>query len=281
MAERTPFTPTSDDPRVALLLALADDELIIGHRLSEWTGWVPYLEADLAFSSIAQDELGHARALYGLAVELGAASDEDALALGRAPEAYRHATICARENGDFATSLARHWLYDRADRVRLDALRAGSWTSLVELLRVIELEETFHRAHADAWFERLIDGPIEARRRFGDALIGQLELMHAFFDPIDGEQSLLDDGIMTMPSKELGERFFGEVLPLLDDAGLDAGQVSHVELVPTSSGAAEATSEPSPGPQDRGGRRGVHEDCFDGLWREMTALYRSDDGAVW
>ena len=281
MAERTPITPNTEDARVALLLTLADDELIIGHRLSEWTGWVPYLEADLAFSSIAQDELGHARALYGLAVGLGAAADEDALALGRTPESYRHATICARENGDFANSLARQWLYDRADRVRLDALRAGSWTSLVELLRVVELEETFHRAHADAWFDRLLGGPIDARRRFGDALIGQLELMHAFFDPIDGEQALLDDGVMTASSKELEERFFAEILPVLDEAGLDASQLTHIEVVPTSSGAAEPAEAPATVVTDRGGRRGVHEECFAALWSEMTALYRSDDGAIW
>ena len=66
------------DARIGLLLALADDELVLGHRLSEWTGWVPYLEADLALSSIAQDELGHARALYRLAVSLGAAASENA-----------------------------------------------------------------------------------------------------------------------------------------------------------------------------------------------------------
>ncbi|HYU57528.1 MAG TPA: Phenylacetic acid catabolic protein, partial [Actinomycetota bacterium] len=54
-----------EDPRLTLLLALADDELIIGHRHSEWTGWAPHIEEDLAFSSIAQDEMAHARLLYG------------------------------------------------------------------------------------------------------------------------------------------------------------------------------------------------------------------------
>lgn len=281
MAERAPITVDASDARVELLLALADDELIIGHRLSEWTGWVPYLEGDLAFSSIAQDELGHARALYGLAVGLGAAADEDALALGRAPEGYRHAAICARANGDFATSLARHWLYDRADRVRLDALRAGSWRELGELLRVIELEETFHRAHADAWFRRLLDGPIEARRRFGDALVAQLGLLHGFFDPIDGEQTLLDTGVQTLSSKEQGEAFFAEVLPILDAEGLDVSGVEHVDLVPTSSGAAEASVAGPDRDGDRGGRHGVHEETFTELWAEMTALYRSDDEAAW
>lgn len=281
MPERVPITVGHDDPRVSLLLALADDELVLGHRLSEWTGWVPYLEADLAFSSIAQDELGHARALYGIAVSLGAAADDDALALGRAAADFRHAAICARPNGDFANSLARQWLYDRGDRIRLDALRAGSWRALSDLLTVVELEETFHRAHADAWFARLTEGPIEARRRFSDAIVAQLELMHGFFEPLEHEQALLDEQIMTASSKELSERFFGEILPILDAAGIDASGLTHVDVVPTSSGAAEAAVVSPEHTVGAGGRTGAHEACFQDLWAEMTHLYRSDAEAAW
>ena len=60
---------SGNDPRLGLIMALADDELILGHRHSEWTGWAPHLEEDLAFSSIAQDEMAHARLLYRLARE--------------------------------------------------------------------------------------------------------------------------------------------------------------------------------------------------------------------
>ena len=52
--------------RAQLLLSVADDELILGWRDSEWTGIAPFLEEDVAFSSIAQNEIGHARALYEL-----------------------------------------------------------------------------------------------------------------------------------------------------------------------------------------------------------------------
>ena len=74
--------------RTDLLLSIADDELILGWRNSEWTGIAPFLEEDVAFSSIAQNEIGHARALYELAaVELGTTADE--LAFDRTPEEYR------------------------------------------------------------------------------------------------------------------------------------------------------------------------------------------------
>ena len=113
------------DPRLALLLALADDELIIGHRHAEWTGWAPHIEEDLAFSSIAQDEMAHARLLYHLVGE-ASGEDEDQLALGRAPEAYRNAVLCERPNGDWGYTLARQYLYDTADAVRLEALAGSS-----------------------------------------------------------------------------------------------------------------------------------------------------------
>src|SRR2546428_1775954 len=104
---RSASAVAEDDPRLDLLLALADDELIIGHRHSEWTGWVPHLEEDLAFSSIAQDEMAHARLLYGLALPLmGDGWDEDRLALGREPAEYRNAVLCERPNRDWGYSLA-------------------------------------------------------------------------------------------------------------------------------------------------------------------------------
>src|SRR5919198_669547 len=135
--------PVDDTPRSALLFSLADDELILGHRHSEWTGWAPHIEEDLAFSSIAQDEMAHARLLYGLARDL-VGRDEDALALGRQPEEYRNAVLCERPNHDWGFTIARQFLYDTADAVRLEALSASTWKELAEMVAVIRLEEKYH-----------------------------------------------------------------------------------------------------------------------------------------
>src|SRR5204863_493549 len=107
-------TPVADESRLALLLALADDELVLGHRHAEWTGWAPHIEEDLAFSSIAQDEMAHARLLYELAGGL-TGRDVDALALGRSANEYRNAVLCERPNGDWGFTIARQYLYDTAD----------------------------------------------------------------------------------------------------------------------------------------------------------------------
>ena len=107
--------------RTDLLLAIADDELILGWRNSEWTGIAPFLEEDVAFSSIAQNEIGHARALYELAArELGTTADE--LAFDRTPEEYRSAPLVELRRLEWARTIARHWLYETADEIRIAAL---------------------------------------------------------------------------------------------------------------------------------------------------------------
>jgi ring-1,2-phenylacetyl-CoA epoxidase subunit PaaC len=154
--------------RVDLLLALADDELILGWRDSEWTGIAPSLEEDVAFSSIAQNEIGHARALYELAArELG--TDADALAFDRAPEEYRSAPLVELRRLEWARTIARHWLYETADAIRLEALRASDDTELAGIAAKIDREEAYHRIHAEMWVDRLL-GSAEGRPRLEEAL---------------------------------------------------------------------------------------------------------------
>ncbi len=137
------------------LLRLADDELILGWRNSEWTGIAPFLEEDVAFSSIAQTEIGHARAWYELAAkELG--TDADALAFDRQPEDYLCAPLVElRLVDDWARTIARHWLYEGADAIRIDALKASDDPDVAGLAEKIEREEAYHRMHAAMWEERL------------------------------------------------------------------------------------------------------------------------------
>lgn len=140
--------------RAQLLLELADDELIVGWRDSEWTGIAPTLEEDVAFSSIAQNEIGHARAAYELLSD-----DADALAFDRRPEEYRAAPLVQLRLLEWAHTIARRWLYEEADRVRIATLMASSDAEVAALATKIDREETYHRIHAEMWAERLKDEP--------------------------------------------------------------------------------------------------------------------------
>jgi ring-1,2-phenylacetyl-CoA epoxidase subunit PaaC len=162
--------------RAQLLLGIADDELILGWRDSEWTGIAPFLEEDVAFSSIAQNEVGHARALYELAArDLGTTADE--LAFDRKPEEYRCSRLVELRLPEWERTIARHWLYEEADAARLQELIASDDEEVAGLAAKIDREEIYHRMHAQMWFDRLKDEP-----RFQAAL----EELRPFVDDRDG-----------------------------------------------------------------------------------------------
>ena len=168
--------------RANLLLEIADDELVLGWRDSEWTGIAPFLEEDVAFSSISQNEIGHARALYELAArELG--TDADALAFDRRPEEYRCAPLVELRRLEWARTIARHWLYETADHVRLATLKASDDPELAGLAAKIDREETYHRMHAEMWVDRLLADE-DGRERLREAVE---ELWPYALGVLDGE----------------------------------------------------------------------------------------------
>src|SRR5438045_3121747 len=150
--------------RAQLLLQIADDELILGWRDSEWTGIAPTLEEDVAFSSIAQNEIGHARAAYELAArELDTTAD--ALAFDRSPSEYLCVPLVQLRLLDWARAIARRYLYEQLDQARIEALKGSGDTEIAALAAKIDREEAYHRMHAELWAERLRGEP-----RFEQAL---------------------------------------------------------------------------------------------------------------
>jgi ring-1,2-phenylacetyl-CoA epoxidase subunit PaaC len=248
--------PTTDV--AALLLSMADDEFVIGFSDSEWTGIAPLLEEDVAMSSLAQDELGHAAALYGLLAEL-TGGDADALAYDREPEAYRHARLLDHGRGDWAMTIARRYLYETADAIRLEAIAGGSWAPLSELVGKLVREERYHLMHISIWFDRLARADGEPRRRLIDALATLAPDAATVFTPLPGEPALVEAGILALSMRELETCWREAIAPTMRTLEL---------ALPTGPRA----------PTD--GREG-HGDAFRWLWGEFTNVRRSDPGATW
>jgi len=277
------------DSLISLVTALADDELIIGHRHSEWTGFAPHIEEDVAFSSIAQDEIGHAAALYGIVASL-TGDDPDRLALGRQANEYRHAVVCERPNREWSYTLARHWLYDHADEIRLEALGESAHKDLAALSTKLRREERWHLLHADTWLRRIARGPVEGRTKLEDAMVTALPDAIGLFDPFELEDEAVKEGLLPMPSEDQRRRFTSRVTSALDELGLPtevAGRLDEsAEFVASSSGdliASDDAESGSPGDQATasGGRKGRHSADFDDLWDVMTKTYRAHPGATW
>lgn len=177
------------------LLALADDELLIGHRASEWTGLGPLLEADLALSSIAQDEMGHALLLYTLLHEEFGLPDPDRLVYYRPAEEYRNAIFCELPRGDWGETVMRHFLYDVAEQIRWAALTNSSYAPLAAIARKILPEERYHLIHGQTWMKRLAQGTEGSHKRMQAWLDALLPHAVAVWEPIPNEAELVARGI--------------------------------------------------------------------------------------
>ena len=244
-----------------LLLSMADDEFVIGFSDSEWTGIAPILEEDVAMSSLAQDELGHAAALYGLLAQIRDADglDADSIAYDREPPDYRHARLLDHGRGDWAMTIARRYLYDTADAVRLEALTGSTIGPLRELVEKIRREERYHVMHATAWFERLAERAGEPRDRLVAALDELASDAATVFTPLVGEPVLVEGGVLAAPMTDLEARWRASITPVF--VGLEL---------------------PMPPPAaDPANGRSNHGEPFRWLWSEFTSVRRLDPVAAW
>jgi ring-1,2-phenylacetyl-CoA epoxidase subunit PaaC len=249
------FDDETRGPLAELLLSLADDEFVIGFWDSEWTGIAPMLEEDVAMSSISQDEIGHARALYGLLAEL-TGEDADALAFGRPAAEFRHAALMNHARGDWAFTIARRFLYEWADAVRLAAFAGSSYRPLANLAAKMRREESYHRMHIDTWLRRLASS--DARHRLETALQAAWPDAQAIFIPLAGEGPLLSAGILTRPFDQLRAEWSDRIRSMLAE--------QHLSL-------------PDAGvPSDGRTRR---TDAFAWLHGQFTMVSASEVGATW
>jgi ring-1,2-phenylacetyl-CoA epoxidase subunit PaaC len=247
------------DALAELLLAMADDEFVLGFWDSEWTGIAPILEEDVAMSSVSQDEIGHAKALYELLAGL-TGEDADKIAFGRPAEGYRHAALMNHARTDWAFSIARRFLYEHADALRLESLAASAYQPLAELAVKMRREETYHLLHFDLWLRRLAEGGDESRGRLAAAIERLWPDAQAVFAPLGGEACLVAARILPESLETLRSRWLERVRPRLEAAGLP---------VPETAGR--------PGADGRTRRT----DEFAWLHNEFTMVSRSEADATW
>ena len=262
------------DSAHALVLAFADDELCVGQNLAWWIAVGPFLEEDLALTSISQDELGHARALYGL---LG--DDIDALAYGRQPHEYRSAHLTELPCRDWGETLVRHFLYDTAEAVRWEALAHSSWDALGAVARRAAAEERSHLRHASGLLSRLLRT---------DAGCSQLLPLFDQFAPMACElfdlppgcsaDDLAAAGVLGRPMNEQRADWQAAVAEALAPVGYQPEWPRHSD--------SEAASDrpqalPSADAATGGGRAGHRSPHFAALHAEMVEVLSIDPMARW
>ncbi len=262
-------------PLSNLLLSLADDEFILGYWDSEWTGVAPTLEEDVACSSIAQDEIGHARIFYQEVTAL-TGTPIDQLAYGRELPDYRQAQLVERHRGDWAFTIARQFLYETADLLRMESLSTSSYQPVAQAVAKIRREEVYHMMHVDIWFERLAQGTPTARQRLERALESLWPDALGLFEQFPDEDMLLQNGILTTSNAQLQQAWLASIAP--DFARL------HLAFPASPSSHSDVPGDvqylPLITPR-LGGRYGQHTQDFRVLWEQMTMVYRLDPQASW
>jgi ring-1,2-phenylacetyl-CoA epoxidase subunit PaaC len=244
-----------------LLYRMADDSLIIAHRNSEWTGIGPILEEDIAFSSIAQDKMGHAQALYEILHGLGEA-DPDTLAFTRDAAAFRCCHLVEYPIGDYSFSLIRNFLFNTAEHLRYSMLETSALDPLAKLSLKIRGEIKYHLFHSNTWIVQLgAKGNKESHDRMQSTLEEVYPLAFSIFEPSENEQELIDSGIFG-GEHLLRERWIETVGKVLAEA----------TLVPPSLDSIE------PG---YGGRKGHHTRYLQPMLDEMGEVFRIDPSAEW
>ncbi len=244
-----------------LLYKMADDAFILGHRNSEWTGIGPTIEEDIAFSSMAQDKIGHGAALYTILHEQFGEVDPDTNVYKRSAQNYRCSQFVQLPIGDYAFSLMRHFLFDHAEYLRYQALQNSSFTPLAQLAHKIKGELKYHVLHADTWVRQLGTATEEARLRLQTALNEAFPYALGLFEQGKYETELQTNDIF-IGEEALQEQWLNAIEPIIQQANLQLPDLTSVQAV-------------------YGGRKGIHTEHLQPTLEEMREVLSVDEDAEW
>jgi ring-1,2-phenylacetyl-CoA epoxidase subunit PaaC len=241
-------------------VALGDDALTIGHRLSEWSSNAPFLEEDLALTNVALDFIGRARMFYTYAGKLeGKGRTEDDIAYFRDCRDYQNLLICELPIGDFAFTTARQYLIDAFDVLFFEALTDSRDDTLAAIAEKAIKESRYHLRRSRDWMLRLGDGTEESHNRLQAGIDELWPYVHEFFEMSPEEQGLADEGYA------------------VDRTSLKAPWETAVRAV-----LKEATlTEPGNERAIRGGREGIHTEHLGYLLADLQFLQRAYPGLKW
>ena len=242
------------------LLRLADDRLVLGHRLSEWCGHAPILEEDIALANIALDLIGQANLLLKLAAETeGKGRTEDDLAYFRDAIDYRNVQMVELPKGDFAFTIIRQFLFDAFSYHVLEELQRSSHKELAGIAAKGFKEVRYHVRHSSEWVLRLGDGTAESHDRAQKSLNDLMRFTGEMFEADDIDREMLAAGI---------------------GADLESIRPKWETIVRDVLSRGTLTIPDDP-PAMTGGRRGRHTESLGHMLSEMQIVARSHPGAEW
>jgi len=239
-------------------LMLADDRLILSHRLSQQCGHGPYLEEDIALTNIALDLLGQANEIYTYAGTLENKS-ADELAYLRTDTQFKNVIISELENDDFAWIIARQFFFDISAYHLYTELLKSKDETLAAIAEKSLKEVTYHLRHSKKWFHILADGTDESRNKLTDAIDDLWSYTFELFETNPTIDSLVKQGIAA-DLKIVKEKWLKDINENFAILNLTVPENTWMHS---------------------GGRVGKHSEHLGRILTEMQYLQRSFPNAAW
>lgn len=267
---------------IEFLLQIADNALIMGHRLSEWTGHGPILEQDIAITNMALDHIGQARALYQYAAqkinELPPAErqqlfasavlqnkttdyTEDDLAYLRDAWDYRNLLLVEIPNGNWADTIARSFFYDHYTYALFDFIQKKFSDEQLKAIAEKSLKEvTYHKRWSSEWVIRLGDGTEESHQKMQEAINEVWPFSGEIFMLSPCEQEIFVP-FKSFDVQQARNNWDTEITAILNEAGL-----SHPDINAW---------------MQSGGKEGRHTEHLGFLLSELQFMQRAYPGMEW
>ena len=242
------------------VLALGDDALILGQRLSQWAYKGPFLEEDIALSNISLDMFGRANLLLEYATTLkGNNATSDELAFKRNEREFSNHIICEQPNGNFADTIVRQFFLDAFYKLFLQKLTNSKDEQLSAIAQKSIKETTYHLRHSSKWIIRLGDGTAESHEKVQSAIDNLWMFTNELFEMNEIDNEMLEQkiGVDCSKLKIEWDKIINEVL-------------------------SEATlNRPEDANMPTGGRQGIHTEHLGHLLSDMQYLQRAYPDATW
>jgi ring-1,2-phenylacetyl-CoA epoxidase subunit PaaC len=251
---------TTQEALFKYILRIGDTNLILGQRLSEWTGHGPFLEEDLALTNITLDITGAAKSLleYAALVE-GKGRTEDDLAFLRNDRQFFNVQITELPNGDYARTIARQVLIDCFDFYFYQELAKSKDETLAGIAQKSLKEVTYHLRHTSAWLERFGDGTEESHNKVQLALNELWQYTNELFEMNEVDETLIQEGI-AVDLNLVKSKWEKHILELVEKSTLTIPENVFMQT---------------------GSRKGLHTEHLAFILAEMQALPRMYPDAKW
>jgi len=245
---------------IQYILGIADNALILGHRLGELCGHGPSLETDIAMTNISLDLLGQTRSYYQYVAKMqGGEATEDTIAFLRLEREYKNVLLVEQPNTDFGYSIARQFLFDVFHLALLEELQNSKDEMLSAIAKKSIKEVLYHTRFSSDWIKRLGDGTEESHNRIQTAINDLWIFTDELFHQTDADKTMVAEGI-GVDTSLLKSNYYKKVSSVLDEASLQTPVAEYFQ---------------------KGGKQGIHSEHMGYILSELQYMQRTYPNMTW